>query len=106
MPAPAVGLKLLLEGPGLEASQDLRVGMFGLAVAPGVRHRSIAYLRSKVSTIRFEEIAGELRTVVGNDAVRDPNRLTRPLMNLTAEPTGMVRTASTSAHLVNLSMVT
>src|SRR3954462_12152789 len=35
-----------------------------------------------------------------------PNRLTIPLMNLTAEPAGMVRTASTSAHLVNLSMAT
>ena len=35
-------------------------------------HRSVAYLRSKVSTICFEEIAGELRTVVGDDAVRDP----------------------------------
>ena len=33
-----------------------------------------------------------------------PNRLTMPLMNLTAEPAGMVRKASTSAHLVNLSM--
>ena len=36
--APAAGLQLLLEGPGLEAPQDLRVGMFGLAIAPGVRH--------------------------------------------------------------------
>ena len=36
VPAPAVGLELLLEGPGLEALQDLRVGVFGLAIAPGV----------------------------------------------------------------------
>ena len=36
--------------------------------------------------------------------LRTPKRLTRPLMNLTADPAGMVRTASTSAHLVNLSM--
>ena len=62
----------LLEGPGFEAFQDLCVGMFGLAVTPGVCHRSVAYLRSKVSTIHFEEIAGELRTIVGDDAVRDP----------------------------------
>ena len=33
-------------------------------------------------------------------------QLMRPLMNLTAEPVGMLRTASTSAHLVNLSMAT
>ena len=35
-----------------------------------------------------------------------PMQLTRPLMNLTAELAGMVRTGSTSAHLVNLSMAT
>ena len=29
-------------------------------------------MRSKVSTICFEEIAGELRTVVSDDAIRDP----------------------------------
>ena len=71
-PAPAAGLELLLEGPGLEASQDLRVGAFSLAIAPGVRHRSVADLRSKVSTICLEEIASELRAVVGDDAVGDP----------------------------------
>ena len=106
MPAPAACLELLLEDPSLEASQDLRVGAFGLAIAPGVCHRSVADLRSKVSTICFEEVASELQAIVGDDAIRDPNRLTRPLMNLTAEPAGMVRTASTSAHLVNLSMAT
>ena len=72
MPAPAAGLQLLLEGPGFEALQDLRIGAFSLAVAPGVCHRGVAYLRSKVSTICFEEIAGELRTVVGDDAIRHP----------------------------------
>ena len=34
------------------------------------------------------------------------NRLTRPLMNLTAKPAGMARTGYTSVHLVNLSMAT
>ena len=38
MLAPAAGLELLLEGPGLEASQDLCVGALGLAIAPGVCH--------------------------------------------------------------------
>ena len=38
VPAPAAGLELLLEGPGLEASQDLHVGPFSLAIAPGMRH--------------------------------------------------------------------
>ena len=67
--APAAGLELLLEGPGLEASQDLHVVAFGLAIAPGVCHRSIEDLRSKVSTICFEEISSELRAIVGVDAV-------------------------------------
>ncbi len=71
-PAPATGLELLLEGPGLEAPQDLCVGAFDLTIAPGVRHRSVANLRSKVSKIGLEEIASELRAVVGDDAVRDP----------------------------------
>ena len=106
VPAPATGLELLLEGPGLEAPQDLRVGAFSLAIAPGVRHRSVADLRSKVSTVCFEEVTGELRAIVGDDAIGDPETLTRPLMNLTAEPAGMVRIASTSAHLVNLSTAT
>ena len=29
-------------------------------------------MRSKISTIRFEEIASELRAVVGDDVIRDP----------------------------------
>ena len=72
VPAPAAGLQLLLEGPGLEAPQDLHVGAFGLTIAPGVRHRSVADLRSKVSTVGFEEVASKLRTVICDDAVGDP----------------------------------
>src|SRR3954462_1755807 len=72
VPTSAAGLQLLLERPGLEAPQDLCVGSLGLAVASGVRHRSIAYLCSKVSTVCFEEVIGELRTVVCDDAVRHP----------------------------------
>ena len=41
-------------------------------VLHGVCHRGVANLRSKVSTIGLEEIASELRAVVGDDAVRDP----------------------------------
>ena len=37
-----------------------------------VRHQSVAYLRSKVSTVCFEEVTGELRAIVGDDAVGDP----------------------------------
>ena len=106
VPAPAAGLELLLEGPGLEAPQDLCVGAFGLTIAPGVCHRGVADLHSKVSTICLEEIASKLRAVVGDDAVGDPIRLTIPLMHLTADPTRIVHTASTSTHLVNLSMAT
>jgi hypothetical protein len=35
-----------------------------------------------------------------------PKQHTSPRMNLTADLAGMVRTGSTSAHLVNLSMAT
>jgi hypothetical protein len=35
-----------------------------------------------------------------------PKRRTSPQMNLIADLAGMVRTGSTSAHLVNLSMAT
>ena len=72
VPAPAIGLQLLLEGPGLEAPQDLRVSAFGLTITPGVGHRSVAEIRCKVSTVCFEEIIGELRAIVGDDAVGDP----------------------------------
>ena len=72
MPASATCLQLVLEGPGFEAFQDLCVGVFILAVAPRMCHRSVAYLRSEVSIICFEEIAGELRTVVGDDVIRHP----------------------------------
>ena len=60
MPAPAACLKLLIEGPLFEASQDLRIGALGLAIASGVCYRSIANLRSKVSTICLEKVASEL----------------------------------------------
>ena len=72
VPAPAAGLELLLEGPGLEAPQDLCVGTFSLAIAPGARHQSVADLRSKVSIVCFEEVTSELRAVVGDDVVGDP----------------------------------
>lgn len=56
--------------------------MFDLDVTPGVCHRSVSYLRSKVSTICFEEIAGELRTIVGDDVIRDPKLIHEALDEL------------------------
>lgn len=72
VPAPAAGLQLLLEGPGLEAPQDLCVGALSLTIAPGVGHRSIVDLRSKVSTVGFEEVTSKLRAGIRDDVVRDP----------------------------------
>ena len=72
VPAPAAGLELLLEGPGLKASQDFRIGALSLTIAPGVCYRNVANLHSKVSIICLEEIASELRAVIGDDAVGDP----------------------------------
>ena len=37
-----------------------------------MRHRSVADLRSKVSTVCFEDVTSELRAVVGDDAVGYP----------------------------------
>ena len=51
VPAPATSLELLLKGVRLEAMQDFRIGAFGVTIAPGVSHRGIADLCSKVSTI-------------------------------------------------------
>ena len=70
--APAACLELLLEGPRLEAPQDLCVGALSLAIALRVCHQSITYLRSKVSAICFENVASELRAIVGHDTIRDP----------------------------------
>ena len=70
--APAASLRLLLEGPSLEAPQDHCVSMFGLAIAPGVGHRSVANLFSKVSTVGFKEVPSKLRVVICDDAVGDP----------------------------------
>ena len=72
VPVPATGFEPLLEGPGLEAPQDLSVGALSLTIAPGVGHRSIVDLRSKVSTVGFEDVASKLRTIICDDAVGDP----------------------------------
>ena len=50
-PTPSIDFELFLEAPCLKAPWDLRVGALGLAVAPWVRHRSVAYLRSNISAI-------------------------------------------------------
>ena len=106
MPAPAVGLELLLEGPGLE---PLRTSALARSACPLLRGYA-----TKVQQIRVPRSAQYLlkRLLVNCEPfsvmmqLGTPKRLTRPLMNLTAEPAGMVRTASTSTHLVNLSMAT
>ena len=60
VPTPFASFEILLEGPGLEAPQDLRVGALGLAIAPGMRYRGVANLRPKVSTLCLEKVTGEL----------------------------------------------
>ena len=72
VPAPAACLQLLLEGPSLEASQDLSVGALGLTIALGVGYRSVADLCSKVSTVGLKEVTSELRAVICDDAIRHP----------------------------------
>ena len=106
VPAPAAGLQLLLEGPGLEAPQDLRVSTFGLTIAPGVGHRSIPDLRSKVSTVGFEEVASKLRTVICDDAVGDPEAAHEALDELDSGAGWDGADGFHFCHLVNLSMMT
>ena len=86
MPAPAAGLQLLLEGPGLEAPQDLCVSTFGQTIAPGMRHRSVANLRSKVSAVGFEEVTSELQAVIYDDAVGNPEMAHEALDKLNCRP--------------------
>jgi hypothetical protein len=60
-------------------------------------------------TVFPEQSAGELAAVIGDNAVghtKTAYQSTDELGGLAADLAGMVRTSSTSAHLVNLSMVT
>src|SRR3954464_126022 len=57
---------------GLEPAQHLGVVPFCLTVAPGMSNRSEADLGAEVLDILHEGVACELRTVVGDDPVRDP----------------------------------
>ena len=66
--ASSLFLKVLI----LRPFRTSALALFSLAIAPRMRHRSIAYMCSKVSIVCFEEIAGELRTIVSDDAIRDP----------------------------------
>ena len=42
---------------------------FSLAVAPWVSHRGVADLGTKAAAVGLEGAAGELRAIVGDDAV-------------------------------------
>ena len=69
-------------------------------------HRSVAYLRSKVSTICFEKVARELRAIVNDDTVGDPKVAHEALDEFDRRASWDGADGSTSAHLVNLSMAT
>ena len=69
VPAPAAGLQLLLEGPGLEAPQDLRVGAFQLpciakekrSAADAVADHEAALKDSKAAHDRCQALEDELQ---------------------------------------------
>ena len=58
-----------VEAPCLEALEDFSVGALGLAVAAWMSDGGIADLRAEVGTVGLEQPAGELRAIVGDDAV-------------------------------------
>src|SRR4051812_5828966 len=61
-----------VESPSLESMQHFSICPLRLTVAPGVSNRSEADLGAKILDVLHEGVACELRTVVGDDPVRDP----------------------------------
>ena len=59
-----------VEAPCLEALEDLGVCSLGLTVAVWVSNGGITDLRAHVGIVGVEQAAGELRAIVGDDAVR------------------------------------
>ena len=62
----------LVKGLRSQASQHFSIRPLCLAVAPGVCHGSKTDLAAEVLNILHEGVACELRAVVGDDPVRDP----------------------------------
>ena len=58
-----------VETSRLESLEHLCVGSLSLSVAPWVSHRGVADLDTKGAAVGLENAAGELRAVVGDDAV-------------------------------------
>src|SRR4051812_40326171 len=61
-----------VESPSLESMQHFSICPLRLTVAPGVSNRSEADLGAKILDVLHEGAARELRTVVGDDPIRDP----------------------------------
>ena len=61
-----------VESPGLEPAQHFRICPLRLTVASRMSNRSEADLSAKVLDVLHEGAARELRTIVGDDLVRDP----------------------------------
>ena len=89
-----------------QASQHFSICPLRLAVAPWMCHGSETDLATDVLDVLHEGVACELCAVVGDDLLGIPKRQTSPLKNLTADCAVTFLTASTSGHLVNLSIAT
>src|SRR3954462_5464881 len=61
-----------VESSSLEPVQHFGIGPFRLTVAPGMSYRSEADLGAEILDVLHEGAARELRTVVGDDPVGDP----------------------------------
>lgn len=60
-----------VEGTSFEVTHDFRIGALGLIVALRVSHGGVANAGADFFTIFHEGMAGELRAMVGDDAVWD-----------------------------------
>ena len=61
-----------VEGPRLESPEHLCIRSLRLPVAPRMSHRGEADLGAHPLAVVLERSTGELRAVIGDDAVRHP----------------------------------
>src|SRR4051812_6919447 len=95
-----------VESPSLESMQHFSICPLRLTVAPGMSNRSEADLGAEVLDVLHEGVARELRTVVGDDPVRDPEAANNRPEEFDRGRAVTFLTGSTSGHFVNLSIAT
>jgi hypothetical protein len=64
-------LKIVV-GSDLESSEDLTISPLDLVIAPGVCHGGETELDANIFAVLLEVLARELRPVISDNPVRDP----------------------------------